>query len=156
MTIDHIEEAEPSGFERTARLLGYVGLFPFVLMSIWLAAIARDHLWHDGTILLLKIYAAIVLSFLGGVRWGLAMARKREPNGRDLFLATAAPLAGWIGSATPAPYAFALLAAAFAAHGAWDTIAAHRGKAPDWYARQRTLLTPIVVATMVLAFAATA
>lgn len=156
MAIDRIEDEGPSGFERTARLLGYAGLAPFLLMSIWLAAIARDHLWHDGTILLLKVYAAIVLSFLGGVRWGLAMARRREPNGRDLFIATAAPLAGWIGSATPAPYTFALLAAAFAAHGAWDTIAAHRGKAPDWYARQRTLLTLIVVATLVLAFASTA
>ncbi len=68
----------------------------------------------------------------------------------------APPLIGWIAVVTPVPYAFALFAVAFAAHGAWDTLAEHQGKAPRWYAKLRTILTVVVVASMLVAMAATA
>ena len=48
-----------------------------------------------------------------------------------------------------------LLAVAFAAQGASDTLAAHEGKAPAWYGRLRTILTAAVVAAMILAFVST-
>lgn len=140
---------------RTARLLAYAGLLPFLLLAIWLAAIPADHIWRDGTIFLLKAYAATILSFLGGVRWGVAMTRHTDESAGDMLASAAAPLLGWLSVATPAPYAFALLAVAFAAHGAWDTLAAHRRKTPDWYARLRIVATSVVVATMILAFVAT-
>ena len=139
----------------TARLLGYAGLAPFIALSLWLYGIASDHEWRAGTILLLLVYGAVILSFLGGVRWGVALARHGEDAGFDFSLAMVPPLMGWIAVFIPVPYAFAVLAVAFAAQGAWDTLAVHTGKAPEWYGELRTILTAIVVLTMIVAFIAT-
>lgn len=141
---------------RLARMLGFAGLIPFVCLALWLYGIAPDHAWRQGTITLLLAYGAAILSFLGGARWGVAMSREREDAGLDYALAMAPPLIGWVAVVTPVPYAFALLAAAFAAQGAWDTLAEYQGKAPRWYAKLRTTLTVVVVASMLVALAATA
>lgn len=140
---------------RTARMLGYAGLAPFAILSLWLLGIAPDHEWRAGTILLLVVYAAVILSFLGGARWGLALADGVDQSPAVFAASIVPPLVAWIAAAMPPPYCFALLAVAFAAHGAWDTLAVHQMKAPEWYGRMRTVLTIGVVATMLVAFAAT-
>ena len=140
---------------RIARLLGFAGLFPFVGLSLWLLGIAPDHEWRAGTILLLLAYGAVILSFLGGARWGLALAREQADEPLDYVLSMAPPLIGWLAVIIPVPYAFALLAVAFAAQGAWDALAVHTGRAPAWYGRLRTILTMVVVGCMIVAFIAT-
>lgn len=140
---------------RTARMLGYAGLIPFVCLSLWLYAIAPDHEWHDGTILLLLAYGAVVLSFLGGVRWGLALNRGDEGGALEYGLSVVPSLIGWLSVAMPVPYAFGVLAVAFAAHGAWDALAVHAERAPAWYGNLRSILTAAVVVTMFVAFIAT-
>jgi hypothetical protein len=122
---------------------------------LWLYAIAPNHPWHDGTILLLLGYGAVTLSFLGGARWGLALADTDAETATEFSLAVVPALVAWMSLALPGPFAFAVLAAAFAAHGAWDTLAVHHERAPAWYGRLRTTLTVIVVATMVLGIFAT-
>ena len=140
---------------RAARALGYAGLAPFVVLSLWLYAIAPDHEWRDGTIVLLVVYGAVILSFLGGVRWGMALSDGVDQAPADFAAAIVPALVGWLAVAMPPPYCFAVLAVAFAAHGAWDTLAVHQMKAPDWYGRMRMILTMVVVATMIVAFIAT-
>ncbi len=149
------EAADPQAAIRTARLIGFIGLVPFICLSLWLYGIAPTHEWREGTVLLLLVYGAVILSFIGGARWGLAMAHD-DTDGGDYALCIVPPLLGWLTVVTPVPYAFALLAVAFAAHGAWDSIAVHQERAPHWYGRLRTVLTLVVVATMLVAFAATA
>lgn len=141
---------------RRARGLALLGFAPFAVLSLWLAGIAPDHPWRDGTIVLLKTYAAVILSFLGGIRWGLAMRGGEGVARRDMAASIVPPLAGWAALFAPAPYAFALLAVAFAAMGAWDNLAVHRGAAPAWFGRMRALLTLLVVTAMVVAFAGAA
>lgn len=149
-------ETEEPGAVHTARVLGYVGLGPFVILSLWLYGIGPAHPWRDGTILLLVGYAAVILSFLAGIRWGAALGLAGNERGQVFFLSIVPPILGWVCLVVPAPYCFALLAVAFAAHGAWDTMAVHATLAPRWYGRLRTILTVIVVATLILAFFATA
>lgn len=153
------EESEAAAADSTdarmARALGFVGLMPFVVLSVWLFAIAPDHEWRSGTIRLLLTYGAVILSFLGGSRWGLALSQPRATERVDYLLAVLPPLIGWLDLMLPVPYCFAVLAVAFAAQGASDTLAVHRHRAPRWYGRLRTLLTVLVVATMILAFVAT-
>ena len=149
------DQNDRTGLAATGRLLGALGLIPFVVLSLWLYAIPADHVWRSQTIALLCGYGAVILSFLGGARWGLAISRPSDDGARTLTLAMAPPLVGWASLATPVPYAFAVLAVAFAAQGAWDAFAVHAGSAPHWYGRLRTMLTIVVVATMVLALVAT-
>ncbi len=149
-------DAEATSANRTAVRLGMLGALPFLILSLWLAGIAGDHPWRATTILLLTQYSAVVLSFLGGIRWGLAMRRATSPaRTLDMAMTILPPLVAWASLSVPLPYTFAALAAAFAAHGAWDAFAVHSGAAPYWYGRLRGGLTTVVVAALVLAFFAT-
>jgi hypothetical protein len=53
-----------------ARTLGYAGLIPFVLLALvlWLVD-AQLQAWVSIT---LASYAALIVSFLGGIHWGMA------------------------------------------------------------------------------------
>ena len=149
-----LEEAQRMA--RLARSLALAGFIPFAVLSLWLAGIAADHPWWAVTILLLKAYAAVILSFLGGIRWGTAMLSRTVTARRDMVASMVPPLVGWAALFVPAPHAFALLAVAFAAMGAWDNFAVHDNIAPAWFGRMLALLTVLVVSAMVVAFIGTA
>lgn len=142
--------------ETLAARLGYAGLLPAIGLSLWLFGIPDDHAWRAQTIALLTSYAAIVLSFLGGIRWGIALSQPGDDVGRVYALAVLPALGGWAAFFVPPPYSFVLLAVAFAAHGAWDTLSAQASRMPDWFARLRMQLTAGIVVTMIVAFAGTA
>ena len=137
-------------------VLAMAGFVPFAVLALWLAAIGADHPWRATTIVLLKGYAAIILSFLGGIRWGLATRDDNETTPRLLGLSVLPPLAGWAALMVPDMTGFAMLAVTFAAHGAWDQFAVHGGAAPVWFGRLRMRMTILVTATMVLAMVAVA
>ena len=150
---DAIERERPAA---TARRLGYAGLVPMIVLSLWLYAVAPDHPWRGVTITALVTYGALMVSFLGGGRWGTGLSRKGDAGRRDLVVSILPLLAGWAALLTPAPYSFALLAVAFAAQGAWDSFAVDGAVVPAWYGGLRIRLTLLSVATMILAFCATA
>ena len=149
------DDAEAGDVQRRARLLGHAGLVPFVLLSLWLYGIPADHPWHTITTALLVAYSAVTLSFLGGIRWGIAM-QTREDGARALAPSLVPALVGWLAPFVLQPYCFAILAVAYAAQGAWDSLSTGNGTLPEWYGRMRMRLTVVAVATLVLAFVATA
>jgi hypothetical protein len=89
---------------RLAERLGYAGLLPFVFgcALIWLIG-DRDLDQHAFVSLALSAYAALIISFLGGIHWGLAFthgASGREP----LIWGVSASLLAWLG-VLMSPYA---------------------------------------------------
>lgn len=60
---------------RDALRLGYAGLLPFLAGAVLVWLVRPDV--HPYVALALSGYAAVILSFLGGIHWGLAM---REPS----------------------------------------------------------------------------
>jgi hypothetical protein len=116
---------------------GCLGLIPFLVPPIveWafpsLARLAE-------TVLL--SYGAVILSFLGGARWGLAV-REPAPNAWTISLAMLPSIVALALVATPSiPDAWRLigLACALALHWLWDI--SSRGL-PAWYPKLRTGLT---------------
>lgn len=143
------------GLLKTARLVASAGSGALLLLSLWLFFIDPDHPWRTGTIAILILQAIAILAFLGGIRWALAFADVDGSGRRDLVL-SAVPVAiapAMFFISTPA--VFGALAAAFAALGAWDSLAAHSSIAPAWYGRLRIQLTAVIVVALVLAFVAT-
>ncbi len=55
-----------------AIVLGVAGLLPVIATS--LGALSADRAWTSFSLLALAAYAAVVLSFLGGVHWGFALS----------------------------------------------------------------------------------
>lgn len=79
--------------------LGLAGLLPF--LGGTLAALSQDNEWRRLGMLGLQAYAAVILAFLGGVHWGLALeAGTNQPPRvqRARFALGVVPsLVGWAG-----------------------------------------------------------
>ena len=131
-------------------LYGRLGLIPF------LAPAPAAWLWPDlapaaGAVL--AVYAALILSFLGGARWGMAVAAPRI-DGRIVSLAMLPSLAGLALLMLPEAWRgwqLAGLAAAHALQGLWDLRAT---TVPAWYASLRGQLTLAALAGLALGVAA--
>ena len=97
-------------------------------------------------------YSAVILSFLGGVRWGAAMGHDEVETAPrsvevvnaltvELVIAVLPALIAWGALLLPVVPALALLAFSFVVLGLADRIAAQDGRLPAWYGRLRLWLT---------------
>ncbi|MCW7537059.1 DUF3429 domain-containing protein [Aquabacterium sp. A7-Y] len=91
----------PAGPNPIALKLGYAGLIPFVLGAALVWLVHPEVLHHVAYPL--AGYAALVLSFLGGIHWGLAM-RQSVPSPRLYAWGVMPSLVAWVGVVMP-PYA---------------------------------------------------
>jgi len=126
-----------------ARLLGFAGLVPFVSAAgaLFFGPAGLEALAMRS----LLAYGAIILSFMGAVHWGLAMASTREDAVAQLSLSVLPGLLGWVALLLPPTPACLLLLVAFIALYWFDLRAAPRGAVPDWYPALRLPLTLGVV-----------
>jgi len=72
----NVDETNVSNPPTWANLLGYAGLIPFVVLAAafwWPDRVAHSLISHA-----LSSYAAVIISFLGAIHWGLAM-RDAQP-----------------------------------------------------------------------------
>ena len=135
--------------------VAWAGAVPFIIFALALLFLASDNPLSLVAVDALKTWCAVVLSFLGGIRWGLAM--KEDPElARSQFLASiVAPAVAWLSLFLPVPYVFGVLALAIAGQGAWDSFAGQRGVFGLWFVKLRMVFTFIAVATLVVGFFAT-
>jgi hypothetical protein len=133
---------------RAAWILGLAGLIPFAAgaVAVWSpqANPAAANVLGD--------YAACILSFLGGVRWGTDIPHEPSPRVVVLALSVLPPLIAWIAICiqpfTGVRATFVILIAAFALQGVWDV----RSTAlPRWMGRLRAVLTLGALASLVAA-----
>ena len=83
----------------TARLLGHLGLLPFVLGALLVWVVNAEA--HPYATLALASYAAVIVSFLGGIHWGLALRLSAAPA--SLFIWGVVPsLVAWLAVMMPA------------------------------------------------------
>jgi hypothetical protein len=138
--------SEPPPFlPRAALRLGFLGLIPLAVCG--LVSLSQYHdTAHLGAVAF-ALYAAVLLSFLGGVRCGIEIMRDpRAPNPVRLLFSALPGLLGW-GLAlfvvlTPGALGgAAAFAGLFAAQYMWDHRSARDAGAPEWYPLLRQVLT---------------
>jgi hypothetical protein len=89
----------PSPSFITAHRLGYAGLLPFVFGALLVWFVRPDA--HPYATLALSAYAAVIVSFLGGIHWGIAMREAAPPS--SMFVWAIVPsLVAWIAVMMPA------------------------------------------------------
>jgi hypothetical protein len=137
--------AEPPFLPRAALRLGFLGLVPLAVAAL-ITLSAHASTARLGAIAF-SLYAAVLLSFLGGVRCGFEIMRAPQaPNGVRLFFSALPGLAGWVLAVfvvyiTPALGAAAVFAGLFALQAIWDYRSARDAGAPAWYPVLRQVLT---------------
>lgn len=129
--------------ERMAVWLGMAGLLPFVLLSV---SVWSPH-WRELALAALQGYSAVILSFLGGVRWGRGLSADRPV---EYAWAVLPSLWAWAALQAPPLVALLLLAAGFVGQW-WLDGPGDRLPAPAWFRRLRGLLTAVVLGCHVLA-----
>ncbi len=122
--------------------LGLLGLIPFVGSAVGLDRLPP--LLTPFAFYVLKVYALLILAFLGGVHWGRALS-----SGKALsFIWSVIPSLIGLGAALlPPEEMFLAFAGAFALAGLVDVVVFARG-GPRWYAWLRVVLTLIVGGVM--------
>lgn len=135
-----------------AAWLGWLGLLPFLAgaAGAWLL----DEPRRGAALFMLAAYAALILSFLGAVHWGLAIANSTRDPTRTLCASVLPALIGWVALSLPAGGALLISALGFVGVHVLDLRAVAAAHAPRWYLRLRTPLTLAVLLCLVTALAA--
>ena len=139
---------------RLAWFLAFAGAVPFVLATGALFVSDASSV-RVPAITALVTYSAVILSFLGGIEWGLAI---RDESGNEatrvaaLGVSTVSSLAAWAVLWLPSSQwqvgsALVLFVAVWAA----DQWMASRGMLPAWFVDLRTAITALVAATLAVA-----
>lgn len=147
MSDPHIDTRIPA----SALLLGLAGLIPFIAGAAaqWQAI---PLLGAETGLRLVVIYGAIILSFLGGIRWGTAIGPYDSGRqGLEFSASVLGSLAGLAAAFLPAIPGLALLIAGFLMQGLWDVMSVDAGRLPAWFGRLRMILTAGAVISLVAA-----
>jgi hypothetical protein len=133
--------------------LGLAGALPFLAGAGALLA-GFTTVAHVPILTTLLVYAATIVSFLGGTRWGAAMALGRG-NLVVLSLAVAPSIAGWLLAGVPGGlgggYRLALFAVILMLLFIWDAAEVREGTFPRWYGQLRLLLTALAAGSLIVA-----
>lgn len=124
---------QPLSKQRSS-LLGCLGLVPFATLAVATALAPPDLQPFAATAL--RAYGATILSFLGGIYWGLVIAApERRPSAVPLFLGVGVvpQLVGWVALLLPGSWGCVLTAASLVALLLVDRAAVKSGLAPGWF-----------------------
>jgi hypothetical protein len=102
----------------------------------------------------LRTYAAVILSFVGAIHWGIAMIHRDIPDRERTVImgwSVVPALVAWVGLLLAPPPGLTLIGAMFVIHFSMDRQLAARFPIPAWYLRLRGGLTFVVVACLGMA-----
>ena len=134
-------------------LLGVAGTLPLIACAaiLWFGPIA----YATPTLQAIVTYAAVILSFLGGIQWGIgvSISETAPKSAQSLFVLSVVPsLLSWAMLFIDASGA-RLIVAIFLFGFVWviDALLHLQKLIPDWFFHLRCIVTPIVIASLTAA-----
>ncbi len=135
-----------------AQVLGYGGLIPFLVGAVLVVLLGNHPLLGVDPVFFVSSYAAVILSFVGAVHWGVALAGPAGPiKARFMLGLSVVPaLVGWMALLAGPESASAVLVLGVAFIGWWlyERLVPGKHLLARWYLRLRLQLS--AVASMVL------
>jgi hypothetical protein len=135
------------------RWLTFAGAIPFIACSaaLWLA----PNQYRSFTVSILTAYAAVILSFLGGIQWGMAVnvLDAAPKSARNMFLLSVVPsLLAWGMLLLPEPRS-RILVAIFLFAFVWviDALLNVQKLIPPWFFKLRSMISAIVIVNLAIA-----
>jgi len=121
---------------------GWAGVIPFVALAC--AIVLADEQWKHYASNTLVSYSAVILTFMGGVHWGVVMVRTQTST--LLYFTGIVPSLFAVGSILlPSIFALPLLITGFITLLICDLWLVHAKILPKWYGHLRVQLTSAVV-----------
>lgn len=131
-----------------ARVLGIAGVIPFVAGALAVAFMPEV---RPDAAAALHAYGAMILWFLGGIRWGFAVLEDGEAGWSSFSMSVLPTLVAWLGYVFRGPVGLLILAIAL---GLWylaERAAPPSIALPGWYMRHRGMLTATAVLSLIVA-----
>lgn len=134
-------------------IITIVSIIPFVLLSV----LTTFHLFEEATLLNLMVtYAAIMLSFLAGTPWGIAIDHQNVHNkvANQLYmLSTGMVLLAWMVLLIPDVLTQMLcLTVLFTIAWGIDSMLHNYNIVPLWFFTIRSIVTPIVIVSIYVSY----
>ena len=122
--------------------LGLAGLIPFWALAVLSISHRGFGLPAEAVPFALAAYAATIASFLGGMRWGLAVAQPTQTSvAGDYLLSVVPQLLAWAALALPDRERLLALGVLIFVLGPLDVLLVRRNIAPPWFGRLRLVLS---------------
>ena len=137
-----------------ALFVGLAGLIPFAAgaLSTWSQF---GPLPPEAGLKLVISYGALILTFLGGIRWGTAIGPYgSRRQGLEFFASVLGSLAGLAALFLAAVPALTLLLAGFLMQAFWDVTSVEEGRLPQWFGKLRMVLTAGAILSLIAALVA--
>jgi hypothetical protein len=133
-----------------AMMLGLAGLLPFAAAAVS-QFVPLPFLPAGFGLQVAIVYGAVILSFLGGIRWGTAIGPYLPERQAMEFITSVLPsLAGFAAVFMPEILGLGLLIASFLMQALWDVTSVEAGRLPRWFGQLRTMLTAGAVIALIL------
>jgi hypothetical protein len=148
---------QASSTERLAALLSYAGTIPFIAAAFILLfghAVGLG-IYRPLASEAIINYAAVIVSFLGGIQWGIGIAtHEQQPQtARSLFMLSVVPsLLAWAMLFLPVSNS-RIIVALFLVGFVWiiDALLHLQKVIPAWFFKLRSIVSAIVMASLLLA-----
>lgn len=138
------------------KLITALGILPFILITLALWLKVGDRAMCGAA---LVSYAVMILSFVGGIHWGLALTSTQTGTARTMMFVESSVFvfAGWVVALSPIILPYKLIGLMILYGNIWvaDKLYARKLTLPEWFLPIRTTSTLIVMLCLVLAAGAT-
>ena len=146
------EPENPNGVPALPLWLGVSGLVPF-LVAAGLSFLSAP-INPATAVYALIAYGAVILSFLGGVHWGVALTRGQTsgPSGQTVWymISVGPSLVAWLALLLAPVPGLLVLAVSFLAMIMVDVHAARVEQVPAWYSSLRVRLSAVVILSLLV------
>ncbi|MGG7567528.1 DUF3429 domain-containing protein [Rhodovulum sp. DZ06] len=130
-----------------AMILGAAGLIPFVSLAISIHMGAA--IWADHATQAVLVYGAVILSFMGGCRWGFACAGLGDgPRFWPLAVSVAPALLAWGAALVGDKAGLLMLSGGLLLLFVADEELTRTGGAPEWWSALRAPLSVIAALSL--------
>ncbi|MEO1065995.1 MAG: DUF3429 domain-containing protein [Pseudomonadota bacterium] len=136
---------DDSRIPSVALSLGLGGLIPFLASGLLTVTQGMGFVEPVYATVSLVGYSAVILSFMAGARWGMAVKEHDTfAQTRVMVLSVIPAILAWLSIMLPLTQSIPLLLVMFFTIGIWDILAMKAGGGPIWYAKLRFILTTAV------------
>ena len=134
-------------------VITFISCMPFVVLSLFIAMDVAD---IPNILELLTTYAAIILSFLAGIKWGMAVDHQDVHDqlaDRLCLISTAMLIPTWVVLFIPDPLSQLLcLTLLFTIAWGIDSMLHDDRIIPLWFFTLRSIVTPIVIVSLYVSY----
>lgn len=136
-----------------AMIMSVFSIIPFIGCAVALLLLGKENPVFGPVVEMFKTWSAIILAFMGGVRWGSTVFSVGE-SASKMSASTLLPVAGWLALFVSGPFGVLILLLIYCAQGAWDSFSGTMSNEPGWYSPVRIMFVLLIVACHMMVFVA--